>query len=121
MCLIVHLDGSQFSILNFPQEALMAETSPLGRSVVRVDAYAKVSGAHIYPSDVAIEGMLWVQILRPAHAHARIVSIDTSAAEALPGVACVLTARDVPGENGFGLLVHDQPVLCADRVRYVGD
>src|SRR5262245_38231364 len=99
----------------------MTETSPLGQPVVRVDAYAKASGAHTYPSDVVMPDMLWVQILRSAYAHARILSIDTTAAEALPGVACVLTAKDVPGENGFGLLVHDQPVLCADRVRYVGD
>jgi CO/xanthine dehydrogenase Mo-binding subunit len=99
----------------------MRKTSPLGKPIIRVDAFAKASGAHRYPSDVAMDHMLWVQVLRPAHPHARIVSIDTSAAAALPGVACVLTAKDVPGENRFGLLVLDQPVLCEDRVRYVGD
>ena len=51
----------------------------------------------------------------------RILSIDTSAAQALPGVACALTAEDVPGLNGFGLLFPDMPVLCGDRVRYLGD
>src|SRR5262245_37746989 len=99
----------------------MSEASPLGRSIVRVDAYAKATGAHRYPSDVVVGDMLWVQVLRAAHPHARIVSIDTAAAEALPGVACVLTAKDVPGVNRFGLVVHDQPVLCEDRVRYLGD
>jgi xanthine dehydrogenase molybdenum-binding subunit len=99
----------------------MNTTSPLGHPVVRVDAYAKASGAHRYPSDLVMDGMLWVQVLRAAHPHARIVSIDTSAAAALPGVACILTARDIPGTNTFGLIVHDQPVLCDERVRYMGD
>jgi len=99
----------------------MSQTSPLGQSVVRVDAYAKASGAHIYPSDVVVDNMLWVQVLRAAYPHARILSIDITEAEALPGVACVLTAKDIPGENSFGLLVHDQPVLCDDRVLYLGD
>jgi len=49
------------------------------------------------------------------------VPIDTSAAVGLPGVACMPIASDVPGENRFGLIVHDQPVLCEDRVRYLGD
>lgn len=99
----------------------MLEISPLGQRIPRIDAYAKASGAQRYPSDVVLDNMLWVQVLRAAHPHARILSIDTSAAEALPGVACVLTAKDVPGENRYGLLVHDQPVLCDERVLYVGD
>ncbi|MCQ3978631.1 MAG: xanthine dehydrogenase family protein molybdopterin-binding subunit [Anaerolineae bacterium] len=99
----------------------MLETSPLGQPIPRVDAYAKASGAHVYPSDVVLDNMLWVQVLRAAHPHARILSIDTSAAETLPGVVCVLTAKDVPGENRFGLLVHDQPVFCEERVLYMGD
>ncbi|MBI3762365.1 MAG: molybdopterin-dependent oxidoreductase [Chloroflexi bacterium] len=99
----------------------MSDSSPLGKSVVRIDAYAKATGAQVYPSDVVMKDMLWVQVLRAAHPHARIISIGTAEAEKLPGVACVLTAKHVPGENRFGLLVNDQPVLCADRVRYLGD
>lgn len=100
---------------------MMNENSPLGKSVVRVDAYAKASGAHLYPSDVTVDNMLWVQVLRSVHPHARILSLDTSAAAVLPGVACVLTAKDIPGEKRFGLLVHDQPILCDERVLYIGD
>ena len=99
----------------------MPDTTPLGQPVIKLDAYAKASGQHTYPSDVALDNMLWVQVLRAAHPHALIRSIDTSAAEALPGVARVLTAKDIPGENRFGLIVQDQPILCKDRVRFVGD
>lgn len=99
----------------------MSQNSPLGQRVVRVEAYAKASGAHIYPSDVTLDNMLWVQVLRSAQPHARILAVDTSIAAALPGVACVLTAQDIPGDKHFGLLVHDQPILCDERVMYTGD
>src|SRR5690606_6804999 len=65
--------------------------------------------------------MLHMQVLRSPHAHARIVSIDTSEAEALEGVACVITAADVPGEDGFGVFVHDQPIMARGKVRHVGE
>jgi CO/xanthine dehydrogenase Mo-binding subunit len=93
----------------------------LGQPVTRLDAYAKASGRYAYPTDVVLEGMVWVQVLRAAQPHARILAIDTSEAEALPGVVCVLTAKDVPGRNRFGLIIQDQPVLCEERVRYTGD
>jgi nicotinate dehydrogenase large molybdopterin subunit len=66
-------------------------------------------------------GMLHVQVLRSPHAHARIVSIDISAAEVMGGVAGVITSADVPGEDGFGVFVNDQPVMARDKVRYVGE
>ena len=65
--------------------------------------------------------MLWGDTLRSPHAHARIVSIDLSAALALPGVHAVLTHADVPGTKLYGLEFADQPVLAIDRVRYVGE
>jgi len=65
--------------------------------------------------------MLHVQVLRSPHAHARIVSIDISAAEVMEGVAGVITSADVPGEDGFGVFVNDQPVMARDKVRYVGE
>ncbi len=66
-------------------------------------------------------GMLHMQVLRSPHPHALIKSIDTSAAEALEGVACVITSADVPGKDGFGVFVHDQPVMARGKVRYVGE
>jgi nicotinate dehydrogenase large molybdopterin subunit len=65
--------------------------------------------------------MLHLQVLRSPHPHARIVSLDTSEAERMEGVEGVITAADVPGKDGFGVFVHDQPVMARDKVRYVGE
>lgn len=98
-----------------------AGKSYIGNNVRRLDAPSKVSGRLRYAGDMVMPGMLHMQVLRSPHAHALIKSIDTSAAENLPGVACVVTAGDVPGEDGFGVFVHDQPIMARDRVRYVGE
>jgi len=66
-------------------------------------------------------GLLHAAVLRSPHPHALIRSIDTSAARAVAGVAAVVTAADVPGKNRFGIRIADQPILCADRVRTIGD
>jgi CO/xanthine dehydrogenase Mo-binding subunit len=88
----------------------------LGVSLPRLDAYGKVTGETAYPGDISMDGQLWMKVRFSDRAHARIVSIDTSRAEALPGVHAVLTARDVP-RNEYGLIYYDQPVLCGDVVR----
>jgi CO/xanthine dehydrogenase Mo-binding subunit/aerobic-type carbon monoxide dehydrogenase small subunit (CoxS/CutS family) len=93
----------------------------IGANVRRLDAPSKVAGALRYAGDMVMPGMLHVQVLRSPHAHARIVALDTSAAEAMPGVEGVITCDDVPGEDGFGVFVNDQPVLARGKVRYVGD
>ncbi len=93
----------------------------IGRPVPRVDAVGKVTGSLKYMGDLEFPGMLWGRVLRAAHPHALIRSIDTTAAEACPGVVRVLTAADVPGLNGYGIALPDQPVLCRDKVRYMGD
>lgn len=68
----------------------------IGTSPIRPDGVPKVTGMAQYGADYALPGMLWAKILRSPHAHARIRSIDTSKAEALPGVKGVLTAADLP-------------------------
>lgn len=93
----------------------------IGKNVSRIDAPSKVSGALRYAGDMIMPGMLHVHVLRSPHAHAKIVSIDTSAAAAMEGVEGVITCADVPGEDGFGVFVHDQPVMARDKVRYVGE
>lgn len=98
-----------------------AGSSYIGNNVRRLDAPSKVSGRLRYAGDMVMPGMLHMQVLRSPHAHATITSIDTSEAAALPGVACVITAADVPGEDGFGVFVHDQPIMARDKVRYVGE
>ncbi|MFH1573311.1 MAG: xanthine dehydrogenase family protein molybdopterin-binding subunit [Acidobacteriota bacterium] len=103
-------------------------TQSIGRSVPRTDAYAKVTGEAKFPGDLSMDGMLHAKTLFALRPHARILSIDPSAAEAVPGVVAVLTARDVP-VNERGLQIPDQPVLCgpgsskagADIVRFAGD
>jgi CO/xanthine dehydrogenase Mo-binding subunit len=108
-----------------PMTALAEVTADDGRfvgaNVRRIDAPSKVSGALKYAGDMTMHDMLHVQVLRSPHAHARIISIDTSEAETMEGVEAVVTAADVPGENAFGVFVHDQPVITGDKVRYVGD
>ncbi|MFG3339288.1 molybdopterin cofactor-binding domain-containing protein [Glycomyces sp. NPDC048151] len=93
----------------------------VGSSPTRPDAEAKANGAFDYASDLAFPGMLWGHTLRSPHPRARIVAIDTAAARALPGVAAVLTADDVPGKRHYGLIEADQPVLAADEVNYQGE
>jgi CO/xanthine dehydrogenase Mo-binding subunit len=103
-------------------------TRIVGQPVVRVDARAKVTGEARYPGDVAMEGALHARLLFAGRSHARIAAIDTSQAEAVPGVVAIFTARDVP-VNEYGLQTPDQPVLCgpgssnpeAGVVRFVGD
>jgi CO/xanthine dehydrogenase Mo-binding subunit len=83
----------------------------------------KVTGRTTYAFDVVLPGMLHGKLLRSPHAHARIRGIDTSAAAAIPGVAVVLTGRDTAelADPFYGVGLRDQPVICTDRVRYVGD
>jgi len=88
---------------------------------MRPDGPAKITGRLEYLTDRREPGMLVARILRAGIPHARIVSIDITAAEALPGVAAVVTHRDIAGSNAFGIVVQDQPALCFDKVRYAGD
>jgi xanthine dehydrogenase molybdenum-binding subunit len=87
----------------------------------RVDAMAKATGELKFAEDLRFPGLLHAAVLRSQHPHARVLSLELGAARARPGVVAVLTARDVPGRNAFGLLVADQPVFAADKVRCVGD
>jgi xanthine dehydrogenase D subunit len=93
----------------------------VGESIRRPDGVAKVRGDFVYSSDLHVDGMLWGSTVRSPHPYARIRSIDTSLAMAAPGVRAVLTHRDVPGRNLYGLEIQDQPVLAADVVRYWGE
>lgn len=83
----------------------------IGQSVRRVDARGKVTGETPYPSDINIDGQLWLKIKFSERAHAKVVSIDASEALARPGVVAVFTAADVP-VNEYGLVIKDQPVMC---------
>jgi CO/xanthine dehydrogenase Mo-binding subunit len=92
----------------------------IGAPLPRPDALGKVTGATRYPADLIRPEMLQLKVVFAGRPHARLRSIDPSAALALPGVVAVLTASDVP-YNAHGLIEDDQPVLCADVVRFEGD
>ncbi len=102
-------------------EAPVEIVDRIGDSPVRPDGLAKVAGTFAFSSDLPMDGAVWGATLRSPHPYARVVSIDTSAALAIPGVHAVLTAEDVPGLATFGLMTADQPVFAGDYVRYVGE
>ncbi len=108
------------NVLRLPP-ARELELGRVGESVKRVDGVPKTTGEFEYASDLSAAGMLWGHTLRSPHAHARVLSIDLSAALTLPGVRAVLTHDDVPGQKTYGLEFADQPVLAIDRVRYFGE
>lgn len=100
----------------------MAEFSIVGRSVPRIDALDKVTGAAKFAIDqgIGLPGLLYGKILMSTVPHAEIVRIDTSKAERVPGVKAVLTGKDVP-EHRTGVCINDRHVLARQRVRFVGD
>lgn len=95
--------------------------SVVGKSVQRIDALDKVTGKAIFASDMRLPRMLHGKVLRSPHPHARIIKIDTSHALSLKGVRTVLTAKDIPGTNRYGLAILDQSALADEKVRYIGD
>jgi CO/xanthine dehydrogenase Mo-binding subunit len=82
----------------------------VGASQRRPDALGKVTGAALYPGDIHPAGVLHAKVVFSGQPHARMVSMDVSAARSTPGVVLVLTAADVP-LNDYGLTMFDQPVL----------
>ena len=97
------------------------ELSVVGQSLVKPDAFAKVSGQTKFADDLALPRMLFGRILRSPYPHARILSIDTSRAQALPGVLAVLTGEDLPIKFGILPVSQDEEALAGEKVRYVGD
>jgi CO/xanthine dehydrogenase Mo-binding subunit len=91
-----------------------------GQPLARVDGPEKVTGKAKYSADINLPGTLWGKSLRSPYPHARIVSIDTTAAKALPGVHAVLTGDDVRGIL-YGRRLRDVPVLAWDHVRFAGE
>lgn len=85
------------------------------------DARTKIVGLGKYADDLVVPGMLTGRILHSPHAHARIVSIDASRAEALPGVRGVVTGKDAPTPYGILPIGHDECVFAVDKARYIGD
>ena len=108
----------------YPIEALVPEvrqqTPAVGQRATRSDGRLHGLGQTRYIDDLVFPGMLYARIKRANVASARIRSIDTSAAQAMPGVMAVLTGREIP-VNSFGATLQDQPVLADERVFHAGD
>ena len=98
----------------------MQQLRVVGTDTPRIEGRDKVTGASVYAMDVRLPGMLWARILRSLVPHALLKRVDASAARALPGVHAVLTGADLGGLL-TGNAMRDMPVLCSDRVRFVGD
>ena len=101
----------------------------IGKNPHRHDATDKVTGRAQYGADIRLPGMLYGAMLRSPHAHARILSIDTSKAESYPGVRAVVTAKDLPdvaskiaelGEGTINLRHQSNNILARDKVLYFG-
>jgi CO/xanthine dehydrogenase Mo-binding subunit len=92
-----------------------------GSNLIRADGYAKVTGRERYAADEYPEGLVYAGVVRSPHPHARICSIDSTAALSCPGIIAVLTSNDINGKNRVGLPEMDQPVLADDKVRFIGD
>ena len=108
---------------------------PLGQPLTRREDRRFITGQGRYTDDIVLSGMTHAAILRSPHAHARIKSIDTTAAQAAPGVIAVFTGHDVAADkvggipcgwlvknkDGSNMIEPPHPILVADRVRHVGD
>lgn len=101
----------------------------IGKNPTRHDGTDKVTGRALYGADIRLPGMLYGAMVRSPHAHARILSIDTSEAEAFPGVKAVITANDLPdveskiadlGEGTINLRHQSNNILARDKVLYFG-
>jgi CO/xanthine dehydrogenase Mo-binding subunit len=99
-----------------------AAPAPIGESVPRRDAIAKVTGAARFTLDLGVPGLAFAALLRSPYPHARIRSIDTEAARRHPGVVAVVTAADLADINLiYGHSVADHPLIATDKVRFAGE
>ncbi|MCA8956345.1 MAG: molybdopterin-dependent oxidoreductase, partial [Planctomycetes bacterium] len=93
----------------------------IGKPLRKVDARTKVTGRTGYADNLSLPRMVYMKLLRSTQAHARIRSIDTSAAAAMPGVVGILLGSELPNQFGILPVSNDEHTLAIDRVRFVGD
>jgi CO/xanthine dehydrogenase Mo-binding subunit len=112
-------------LLNDPEPTIpsnLSPSAPIGGSALRIDSIGKVTGKTRYVEDMVMPGMLYAAVMRSPHHHARLLGLDTQIAETAPGVVRILTAADIPGENGLSGYSRDEPVLTpvGDTLRQKG-
>ena len=109
-----------------PREPAQTARQPVvpqaaGSSVVHESARAQVAGAATFVDDIPeIKGTLYAAPVMSTVAHGRLISVDVTAALAMPGVRDVILARDIPGDPILGNFSHDEPVFAQDRVEHIG-
>ncbi len=103
-----------------PRDDRPSAYNVVGKSLPRTDALEKVTGRAQYAYDMRLPAMVYGEILRSPYPHARIVRIDSSGADALPGVLAVYTQKDMP-QTKYGAFVQDETALADEVVRYVGE
>src|SRR5437773_239712 len=104
-----------------PRNGRKVDFAVIGKPFARVDGGAKVTGQAVYADDVVLPRTVQCKCLRSPHPHARIVSVDTSAARRIPGVKAVITGADLPVKFGILPVTQDERALEHEKVRYVGD
>ena len=117
---VVPVDKPVVYPLDLPESEIRLRTPAVGQRASRPDGRLHGLGQTQYIDDMTFPHMIFAKILRSEHAHAKILSIDTSEAEAMPGVLATLTGAEIP-VNSFGPTLQDQPVLANEIVRHAGD
>ncbi|HZK28975.1 MAG TPA: xanthine dehydrogenase family protein molybdopterin-binding subunit [Clostridia bacterium] len=97
------------------------KTHTIGKSIGRIDAHAKVTGRAEFGADIRLPDLLYLKGVYSQYAHAKLLAVHTEKAENMPGVVCVVTGEDIPGERMIGELYIDQYPIAYDKVRYLGD
>lgn len=93
----------------------------VGKSIPQLSSRDKVTGKALYAGDIVLENSLVLKTKRSDHAHALIKSVDVQEALQVKGVAGIYTAEDIPGENFFGIINKDHPILAEGKVRSLAD
>ena len=106
--------------INQPDRKEITQSKLIGTPTPRLEGPEKVSGEALYAGDISLPGMLWCKVLRSSIAYGRIKQIDVSRALSLPGVAAVMTGKDVSGLL-IGRKIYDMPILADGVVRFIGE
>ena len=92
----------------------------VGKNIIRVDAYSKVTGKALYPQDIYLEDMVYGKVLRSTKPHGKI-KVDITEAEKIKGILKIFTYKDVPKENKYGVVLKDHEVFVSEKVVRIGE
>jgi CO/xanthine dehydrogenase Mo-binding subunit len=96
-------------------------TKQINKTIPKIGAVDLARGCRLFSEDIPLDNALSLHVYRSKKAHARILSLDVERARNVNGVVGILTAKDIPGKNLFGLINKDQPLLAHEKVRFVGE